>query len=433
MKLNHDLRARYLCLKILLGVFKKKKTVSQTLEGQYLYVLSLESGDVARAKRFSDFIFVHLRGIDESINFFLKKKIKLEVRNLLRLVVAEAVLAETPDYAIVNSAVKLSKFSSITKCFTGLVNAVSRKILQQVKNKKIKIKPSLDENLKIYLSKIYSEPVIEKIERLMPIQAPVDLTVKEFEETAFWKRKLDAIELPFGTLRLRKNKKLSLLDGYQEGKWWVQGISSSLPVKLLGNVFGLEVLDLFSAPGGKAMQLISAGAEVTCLDRSTRRIETLKKNLIRMNMKAKIITEDFLKFKAKKKYDIILIDAPCSSSGTLRKNKEIHLLSPVERMIDLESIQRDSLKLAKNWVKSDGIILYCTCSLFPAEGEKKIEEFLISNENWTQKSFRPKSVNLEKNWLDERGGLRLRPDHLFKLGGMDGFYAAMLVQKTNNT
>ena len=177
------------------------------------------------------------------------------------------------------------------------------------------------------------------------------------------------------------------------------------------------------------MQLISAGARVTCLDLSLRRIETLKQNLCRMNMKAEIIQENIERFRTEKKYDIIVIDVPCSSSGTFRKNKDLLHLNPTERVCSLKKIQAYTLEAAKAWIKDNGTILYCACSLFPEEGENQTKRFLINNEDWMQKVICPAKFDLEGDWVDKHGGLRLRPDHLFDFGGMDGFYASLLIKK----
>ena len=428
LKLKDSLKARYLCLQILIGVFKKKKTVSQTLEEQYLCMHSYEESDIARAKRISDFIFVYLQGLDDCINLYSEKKLKLEVRNILRIVVTESLLDEAPDHAIVNSAVQLCKLSKSTNYFSGLVNAISRKILVYVQGDNLKLVSVLEEKLRSYLSNYYPDDVIKRIEKLMTKKAPLDINIKNFDEINCWKQKLNAKKLPSGILRLKNPKGLSSLPGFKEGKWWVQGVSSAIPIKVLGKISGAEVLDLFSAPGGKAMQLISAGARVTCLDFSQKRLELLKKNLFRMNMKAKIINSDIRKFESKKKYDIITIDAPCSSSGTIIKNKDLPHLLPIERILNLTAIQDESLDLARKYVKEDGVILYCTCSLFPAEGEERVSEFLVKNQDWMQKAICPKEHGIEADWVDSKGGLRLRPDHLFDLGGMDGFYAAILVK-----
>ena len=429
VQLDDSLKARYLCLQILFGVFKGGRSVAQILKKKSVYAPLYRDCDVARAKRLSDFIFAHLRQVDDCIETHINKNIKLEVRNIFRLVVAESTDKGLPDYAIVNSAVKLAKLNKVSRYFTGLINAVSRKIVSNLKNNNLAFKPELEKNLKAYLRKYYAEEVIKKLEKLTIKIVPVDITVKDTKDMNFFKEELGAVELPTGTLRLKNQKGLAALEGFKTGKWWVQGISSAMPVKLLGNIYGLEVLDLFSAPGGKAMQLISAGAKVSCLDISSKRLELLKQNLVRMEMKAEIIRADIQKFRTNKKYDIILIDAPCSASGTIRKNKDLIHLNPMERIYNLKKIQEYALEAAKSWVKDSGKILYSTCSLFPEEGEEQIKNFLIKNKDWMQKVICADNFDLDEDWLDKKGALRLRPDHLFDLGGMDGFYASILTKK----
>ena len=416
MQLDDSLKSRYLCLQFLIGVFKRGRSVAQILQKKPVHGTFYRECDIARAKRLSDFIFVHLRQVDDCIEPHINKNIKSEVRNIFRLVVAESADKGIPDYAIVNSAVKLAKLNKVSRHFTGFINAVSRKIVSNLKNNNLVFKPELEKNLKIYLRKHYDEEVIKKFEKLIIISVPVDITLKDSKDRSFFKKELGAVELPTGTLRLKNKKGLDALEGFKTGKWWVQGISSAMPVKLLGNIYGLEVLDLFSAPGGKAMQLISAGAKVSCLDISSKRLELLKQNLVRMEMKAEIIRADIQKFRTNKKYDIILIDAPCSASGTIRKNKDLIHLNPVERIYNLKKIQGYALEAAKSWVKDSGKILYSTCSLFPEEGEEQIKNFLIKNKDWMQKVICADNFDLDEDWLDKKGALRLRPVYLFDFG-----------------
>ena len=195
---------------------------------------------------------------------------------------------------------------------------------------------------------------------------------------------------------------------------------------MIDKIKNMDVLDLFSAPGGKAIQLIALGANVTCIDNSFKRIKILKDNFIRMNMNADIIQTDIYYFKPKKKFDLVLIDVPCSATGTIRKNKELQYLDPFKRLENLHKIQEDSLNIAKNFVKDKGFILYCNCSLFISEGEDKIHNFVQENNNWEFQKFTHENKTIDKEWIDKFGFLRLRPDFLYSQGGMDGFFAALL-------
>ena len=423
---SKKITSRYLILKFLDGVFIDKKTVPQTLEVLLKKKIVFEDKDIAKAERISNFIFGHLKSIDSILFSTLKKKTRISVLNILRIVLSEIVLKEAPNYALVNSAVELGKVNKKTKYFVGLINAVSKKLIQKNKNNELFLESNLEIGFKTYLQRNYSSKIAEKIEKIYTSSNTFDLSLRNSDEIEFWKKKLNATVLPTGTLRIKKNVKISELDGFKDGKWWVQDISSSIPVKLLGDVKGMEVLDLFSAPGGKAMQLISLGAKVTCIDNSLVRIKKLEENLTRMKMKTDIIKTNFYNYNSKKKFDLVLIDAPCSATGTIRKNKELQYLFPQKRLENLIKIQRDSLKFAKKFVRDDGLILYCNCSLFLSEGEDHILDFVNKNKDWYYEKLTNTNKGIDKDWFNEFGLLRIRPDHLHDQGGMDGFFAAIL-------
>ena len=426
---SKNISSRYLVHQILDGVFIKKRTKSQTLNYLEKKQFFFEEKDIAQAERITNFIFGHLESIDCEILKFLKKKTNISVLNIFRIVISEIALNEAPNYALVNSAVDLARINIKTKHFLGLVNSVSRNLVVKFQEKELEFISNLESTFKSYLAKNYSKVIADNIEKVYAINNTIDISIKNLEEIEFWKKKLEAIILPTGSLRIKKDVKLTNLNGFNEGKWWVQDISSSIPIKLLGDLKEKEVLDLFSAPGGKAMQLIALGANVTCVDNSSIRIKMLKENLSRMKMKSEIIKTDFYRFKTKKKFDVVVIDAPCSSTGTIRKNKEIQYLFPEKRLDNLIQIQKDSLNVAKKFVKDNGVILYCNCSLFFSEGENQINDFVDKNRDWCFEKISIENNNLDKDWLDKFGFLRLRPDHLFDLGGMDGFFAAILKKK----
>ena len=428
---SKNISSRYLVHQILDGVFINRRTKPQTLNYLKKKQVFFEEKDIAQAERITNFIFGHLESIDRKILIFLKKTPNISVLNIFRIVISEIALNEAPNYALVNSAVDLAKISIKTKYFLGLINSVSRNLVARYQEKEIEFISNLESTLKSYIVKNYSKAIADNIERIYTLNSTIDISIKNLEEIEFWKKKLEAIILPTGSLRIKKDVKLTNLYGFNEGKWWVQDISSSIPIKLLGDLKEKEVLDLFSAPGGKAMQLIALGANVTCLDKSSIRIKMLKENLARMKMKSEIIKTDFYRFKTKKKFDVVVIDAPCSSTGTIRKNKEIQYLFPQKRLNNLIQIQKDSLNAAKKFVKDNGVILYCNCSLFFSEGENQIIDFVEKNRDWCFKKISNKNENLDKDWLDKFGFLRLRPDHLLDLGGMDGFFAALLKKKVH--
>ena len=429
---SKNISSRYLIHQILDGVFINRRTKPQTLNYLEKKQVFFEEKDIAQAERITNFIFGHLESVDSKILIFLKKKPNTSVLNILRIVISEIALNETPNYALVNSAVDLARISIRTKHFLGLINSVSRNLIAKNQKKELEFKSNLESLVKSYIEKNYSRVIADNVEKIYTLNDTIDISIKNLEEIEFWKKKLKAIILPTGSLRIKKDVKLTNLYGFKEGKWWVQDISSSIPVKLLGDLKEKKVLDLFSAPGGKAMQLIALGANVTCVDKSSIRIKMLKENLARMKMKGEIIQTDFYKYKTKKKFDIVVIDAPCSSTGTIRKNKEIQYLFPEKRLNNLIKLQKDSLNIAKKFVRDNGLILYCNCSLFFSEGENQVIDFVNKNKDWCFEKISMKNKDIEQDWLNKFGFLRLRPDHLFDLGGMDGFFAAILRKKCSS-
>ena len=181
------------------------------------------------------------------------------------------------------------------------------------------------------------------------------MTVKNESELKKWEKLLGGKRIGnSNTLRLQKIGKVSEMPGYKEGAWWIQNFSASLPVFLLGNIENLQVIDCCAAPGGKTMQLVSGGARTTSIDRSKRRVETLKQNLERTKLNSKIIISDVLDFTPEIPYDVVLLDAPCSSTGTLRKNPEIEYLDPISRIKTFSEVQKRLLNHVSNWVKPGG-------------------------------------------------------------------------------
>ena len=207
----------------------------------------------------------------------------------------------------------------------------------------------------------------------------------------------------------------------------MQDAAAAIPAKLLGDITGKTVLDLCAAPGGKTMQLAAAGADVTALDLSASRIERVRENLARVELKAKIVVEDVLEYAPSKKFDAILLDAPCSATGTIRRHPDLPYAKSELSLAPLLNLQKDMLAEAANWLKPGGALVYCTCSLFPEEGEAQVEAFLNSHPDFEQ--LPAEADGLEPAWLDASGGLRLRPDYWAERGGMDGFYIALLKKK----
>ena len=356
---------------------------------------------------------------------YIKKKIPQKFASAefaLINAVTELLFMDTPDYAALNSNVELIKRLS-DRFFAGMANAVLRKIsaagAKAAEGAEDFVFPK---DFYQILAQDYSAEQIKSFAREALKTPPLDITLKQ---GCRFNTNLQTFALPLSGIRLYNAGSVNSLDGYAQGNWWVQDYAASLAVKLLGNLKGKTALDLCAAPGGKTAQLIDAGAEVTALDISPSRLETLTKNLKRLNFAAEIICSDALEYlrTSQKQYDIILLDAPCSATGTFRRHPElIHnkTLADVQKLLPT---QKQLLQAARSALKKDGLLLYCTCSLSKLEGEAQIADFLQ-----TAPDFRllPLQNSAVKDILTPEGFLRVLPDTLADHGGADGFFAALL-------
>ena len=341
----------------------------------------------------------------------------------------ELMYMQTPDYAVINSYVNLVK-EKTDKYVAGFVNAILRKFSKQ-KNDFLKSDNGefFPQDFRRMLKKSYSTKIIAKFEKISSEQPLLDITCINsniFDE-------LNSEKLPLGTIRINYKGKITDIPDYEKGTWWVQDFSSAIAIKMLGDVSGKDVLELCAAPGGKTAQLISAGAKVTCLDISKERLDVLHDNLKRLNLAAKdVICENGLVFldKNTKKYDIVVLDAPCSATGTLRRHPEIVHLKTEKDVLQQAKLQKQFLNKIEKALKKEGILLYCTCSLCKEEGEHQINDFLQNNKDWKTIKLNKMIPDNLKNIVTEEGFIRILPHHLTTYGGADGFFVACL-QKEN--
>ncbi|MCQ2914344.1 MAG: methyltransferase domain-containing protein [Alphaproteobacteria bacterium] len=364
--------------------------------------------------------------IDDILSKFLKKKPDaVYVVDLLRLAVAQILFLKTPAHASVNTTVDLVKQSKF-KGFAGLVNAVLHNVIRQG-NSILEKQNSAELNTPKWLLKIWQEEygVIEadNIADCSLEEAPLDFTVKE--DPVKWATELGGIVMPNGTVRRNKNAVVPELNGFKEGSWWVQDLSASMPARLFKDINGKKVADVCAAPGGKTAQLICFGANVTAIDISKNRIKRLQENLSRLGFNAEICVEDALKWVENQKensWDAILLDAPCSATGTLRRHPDV-VLHRSEKDIDrLSSLQKELLLKMHKVLKKNGTLVYCVCSIIPKEGRLLIDE--IEKENLFKRI--PLSSEVPNEMISKNGDLTILPTLYKQFGGCDGFYAARL-------
>ncbi|NNE80440.1 MAG: methyltransferase domain-containing protein [Silicimonas sp.] len=382
-----------------------------------------EPADRARVGRLATSALRWSGRSDRLLGPHLRLKPEDRVLNALRLAIFEIFVDGAPDHAAVDGAVSLTSRSKM-----GLVNGVLRNVLRKGTNWDELPLPGLPKWLRKRFSKDWGKEAVAEMEAVYAANPPLDLTLKNAEDAAAWAKTLDADLRPDGGLRLKTFGQVSQLPGYSDGAWWVQDAGASVAARLLHPAPGERVLDLCAAPGGKALQLAAAGAEVTALDVSKDRMKRVAENSARTGLAAELITADALEWTPPAPFGAILLDAPCSASGTLRRHPDLaHARdgSGIDALVDL---QAKLLDRAVDWLAPDGRLVYCTCSLFPEEGENQIGAALARHPHLSLS--RPEAPWIDPKWCATEGGLRLRPDHWAEIGGIDGFFVAMLEKRS---
>ena len=374
----------------------------------------LAPADRARALRLAETTLRHLEPADRLLDKHLRKSPPLTVRNTLRLAVTERAEG-APAHGVVNAAVEITRNGGKrTAHLAGLVNAVLRALPDPVTLAPQK----LPRWLRQPLVHSYGRDIVTAIEAVQAQEPPLDLTLRDgFPHP-------EGELLPTGSLRLRSPGQLSTLPGYAEGGWWVQDAAAALPAKLLQPQPGERILDLCAAPGGKTLQLAAAGAQVTALDISAPRMALLQANLTRTSLTASLVTADALHWQPDTLFDAILLDAPCSASGTIRRHPDLPFVKDGSELFALTALQSALIDRALTWLKPAGRLVFSTCSLLPEEGEAQLAAALARHPNLIVE--RPDLPGIDPHWWTPEGALRLRPDHWAERGGMDGFFLARL-------
>jgi 16S rRNA (cytosine967-C5)-methyltransferase len=254
-------------------------------------------------------------------------------------------------------------------------------------------------------------------------EPPLDITLKG--DDADWAARLDAVRLPTGTLRRPLGGPVTELAGFDDGAWWIQDAAAALPARLLGDIAGMTVLDLCAAPGGKTAQLAAAGARVVALDRKHRLVR-LRDNLARLGLDAETIAADLTQWRPEQPAPRILLDAPCSATGTIRRHPDVPRIKRVAEIGRFAALQERLLATALDALAPGGRLIYCVCSLEPEEGSAQIEALLARDNSVIREPITAGEVGGLAELIDTRGDLRTLPSHLAEHGGLDGFYAARL-------
>ncbi len=350
------------------------------------------------------------------------------VKDILRLGAAQLLFLDTPAHAVVDTAVQMTKKGKFAP-YSGMVNAVLRRLSREGKDLAAAVDaPRLNTPRWLWQDWVatYGEDTARAMAEAHLGEAPLDITLRPGEDPAAWAERLEAVVLPTGTLRRAAGGSISALPGFDEGTWWVQDAAAALPARLLGDVAGLRVADLCAAPGGKTMQLAAAGAEVLAVDRSARRLRRVSENLARLGLSAEIIDADAVTWRPEELVDAVLLDAPCSATGTIRRHPDVPRHKTPKDVESLVATQAALLHSAAEMVKPGGLVVYCVCSLQAAEGPLQVAAALDIGLPFEIVPITPDEVGGLSELITADGTLRTLPSHLAGQGGLDGFYAARL-------
>jgi 16S rRNA (cytosine967-C5)-methyltransferase len=347
-------------------------------------------------------------------------------RDILVLGVTQLLYLSMPPHAVIDLAVRSAKADRNALHFAGLINAVLRKVAARG----AELRDGLDAarlNTPDWLwnrwAKTYGEETARRIAEAHANRPGLDLSFRQ--DAGSWQEALGGTILPNGQLRLDAGHgPVPELAGYAEGAWWVQDAAATIPARLLGDVHGKSVIDLCAAPGGKTVQLAAMGAEVTAVDLSEVRLRRVQENLERTGFTASTVALDVLSPELSGFWDAVLLDAPCSATGTIRRHPELPYLKNEVQVKELAGLQRRMLRKAASLVKSGGTLVYCTCSLEPEEGEMRARGFLADNPDF---EIVPASGSLPEGSVQPEGWVRTLPCMSYGAAhGMDGFFAVAM-------
>jgi len=391
--------------------------------------LALAPRDRAFARLIAATVLCRLGQIDAIIDRFVTRPPRgkgARVRSVLRVGLVQLLFLETPAHAAVSTTVTLARAAGLAG-FSGLVNAVMRRAAADAPAI-VADQDAAALNTPAWLFESwrgsYGDDAARAIAEAHLAEPPLDLTVKADPER--WATALGGAVLPTGSVRLAEAGDVTALEGFATGDWWVQDAAAALPARLLGDVAGQRVIDLCAAPGGKTAQLVLAGARVTAVDRSGPRLRRLQQNLDRLGLTAEIVTADAVQWRPDAPADAVLLDAPCSATGTIRRHPDIARLKTAADVNRLADVQARLLAAAADMLAPGGRLVYATCSLQAEEGEHQLRAFLDANERLRADPVQADELPDLAASIRPDGSVRTLPSTWAPHGGMDGFFIARL-------
>jgi len=417
------LNARVAAAELLMTVMDRGRALEDALAVVHSFN-ALEGRDRAFARALATAGLRRLGGVNAVLSRFLDRPLPEtapHARALLHIGATQLLVLGTPPHAAVGETVEAANSLRETRGFAKLMNAVLRKVAANGPQLLQQLPPGADLPPWLYTRwrATYGDAAPHIAQALLQ-EPPLDISVKSDAEE--WAEKLGGVLTPTGSIRLTSPPPIESLPGFDDGAWWVQDAAAALPARLLGDVAGKRVLDLCAAPGGKTLQLAAAGAHVTAVDKSEQRLSRLHENLARTKLSATVIAADALDFRAEP-FDAILLDAPCTSTGTLRRHPDVAWLRRPTDIRTLAELQNKLIAAAAPLLKPDAPLVYAVCSLEPEEGPGVVAEALRNG--WRRQ---PLTDEIPSEFITADGDMRTHPAHWPNIGGLDGFYAARLVR-----
>ncbi len=430
------LQVRAAASKILAAVVERKLPLDGALDNEHgnPAYKALNDGDRALVRAILNTTLRHLPRIEAAVSSLLDSPLPEGARALhhvLTVAAAQILYLDVPDHAAVDLAVEQANNDPRSRRFAKLVNAVLRRMGREKEEILVSIATISPMPTWFFerLEKAYGKDVATAIAESQLQPAAIDLTVKS--DPTGWAERLNGIVLPTGGVRLAAFEgSIPSLEGFDDGAWWVQDAAASIPAQLFGDLTGKRVADLCAAPGGKTAQLILAGGTVTAVEQSANRIKRLRSNLERLGLSSETIATDLTKFEPEELFDAILLDAPCSSTGTTRRHPDVLWTKGPEEIEKLAGLQERLLRHALTLLKPNGHIVFSNCSLDPSEGEAVIARILADTPAVERVVIEPSRWPGLEMAITELGEFRTTPDMLQAptgfASGLDGFYAAIL-------
>jgi 16S rRNA (cytosine967-C5)-methyltransferase len=432
------LAVRRIAAEILDGVLRRNRSLDEQLDGAGANagLPGLPDRDRALTRALVATVLRRLGTLRHLIGVFLDRGLPKEApraETALLIGATQILFLDVPDHAAVDLAVRLVQADRYAARYAGLVNAVLRRVAREGAERLAALDTATLDTPEWLMARwiaTYGESTARAIAAANGREPALDLTVRSDPE--LWATQLGGLVLPTGSIRAIAHGTVTALPGFAEGVWWVQDAAAALPVRLLGDVAGLRVADLCAAPGGKAAQLAAAGARVTAVDRSPARLARLQENLKRLSLESELVCADVAEWTAEP-FDAVLLDAPCSSTGTIRRHPDAPWLKQPADIAKLAALQHRLIGRAAALTKPGGTLVFCTCSLEPEEGEDIVADLLAQEPRMRRAAVSPSEVFGHDEFVSKDGDLRTLPCHLpnadSRLAGLDGFYAARLLKQ----